>query len=77
MIDAHVNRFPDSPIGDEQLLPTTYEYMNAFKRIMDTSTSDQMDYLCQEYAGFYRFANLLEAMAQAIADGEIDVTEAP
>tara|TARA_A100001391_G_scaffold201871_2_gene189948 strand:- start:1967 stop:2236 length:270 start_codon:yes stop_codon:yes gene_type:complete len=75
MIDAHVNRFPDSPTGDEQLLPTTYDYMGAFKRVMDTSTSEQMDYLCQEYAGFYRFARLLETIAQAIADGEIEVPQ--
>ena len=23
LIDAHVNRFPDTPLGTEQLLPTT------------------------------------------------------
>ena len=33
----------------------------------------QMDYICQQYDGFYRFAKLMERMAQGIADGIIEV----
>lgn len=73
MIDAHVNKYPESPLGDEHLLTTTYDYMDAFKRILDSSTSVQMDYLCQQFAGFYRFGKLLEAMAEGIANGDIEV----
>ena len=73
LINAHVNRYPDTALGDEQLLQTAYDYMGAFKRIMDSSTSAQMDYLSQQYTGFYRFGKLLESLAQGIADGEIDV----
>ena len=47
--------------------------MDAYKRVMDGSTRAQMDYLYQQYDGFYRFAKLLEAIAQGIADGVIDV----
>lgn len=72
LIDAHVNQYPNTELGDEQLLRTTYDYMDAFKRVMDSSTREQMDYLYQRYDGFYRFAKLLEAMAQGIADGVID-----
>ena len=50
-----------------------YDYMDAFKRVLDSSTRVQMDYLYQRYDGFYRFAKLLEVMAQGIADGVIDV----
>lgn len=73
LIDAHVNQYPDTELGDEQLLRTTYDYMDAFKRVMDSSSRVQMDYLYQQYAGFYRFAKLLEAIAEGIDEGAIDV----
>ena len=73
MIDAHVNRYPESQLGYEHLLKSTYDYMDAFKRIMDSSTPVQMDYLCQQYTGLYRFGKLLESLAQGIADGNIEV----
>lgn len=76
MIHEHVVQFPDSPDGDERLLLTTYQYIDAFKRVLDNSTPEQMDHLSLQYAGFYRFGKLLEAMAQAIADGEIEVPKA-
>jgi hypothetical protein len=34
-----------------------------------------MNLLIQRYDGFYRFANLLERLAQAIQDGVIEVPE--
>jgi len=73
MIDAHVNRYPESQLGDEHLLRSTYDYMDAFKRIMDSSTPVQMDYLCQQYSGLYRFGKLLESLAQGIAEGDVEV----
>lgn len=73
MIDAHVNRYPESQLGDEHLLRSTYDYMDAFKRIMDSSTPVQMDYLCQQYGGLYRFGKLLESLSQGIAEGDVEV----
>lgn len=34
-----------------------------------------MDMLCERYNGFYRFATLLERLAEGIADGSIPVPE--
>ena len=73
MIDAHVNRYPESQQGDEHLLRSAYDYMDAFKRIMDSSTPVQMDYLCQQYGDLYRFGKLLESLAQGIAEGDVEV----
>lgn len=73
LIDAHVRRYPDTATGDEQLLRTAYDYMDAFKRIMDSTTTVQMDDLSQQYPGFYRFGKLLESIAQGIVDGDINV----
>ncbi len=73
LIDNHVGRFPNTPLGEEQLLATVYDYMEAFKMLMESTTTVQMDYLTQQYPGFYRYAKLLESLAQGIADGVIDV----
>lgn len=72
-INRYVNQFPENEVGTEQLLATLYDHMNSFKNVMDTTTSVQMDYLSQNYSGFYRFAKLLEWLAQGISDGTIDV----
>ena len=71
LIDQHVNRFPETTFGDEQLLPTLFDYMPGFKQVMDSSSSVQMDFLCTQYPGFYRFAMIMEAMAKGISNGEI------
>ena len=73
LIDAHVSRYPDTDRGDEQLFVTLTDYLDAFKRILDSATPVQMDYLCQRYPGFYRLALLLESLAQGIAKEEIEV----
>ncbi|EOZ4487656.1 hypothetical protein ACQLT9_004526 [Salmonella enterica subsp. diarizonae] len=35
-----------------------YDYMEAFKRVMDSTSKVQMDYICQQYPGYFRFAKL-------------------
>lgn len=73
IVHEYTLRFPLTETGDEQLLQTCYDYMDAFKRVMDSTSRIQMDYICQQYDGFYRFAKLMEMLAQSIADGVIDV----
>ncbi len=58
---------------DEMLLLGMSDYMDTFKRIMDSSTPDEMNQLCERFSGFYRFGKLLEALAQGIQDGRIRV----
>ena len=73
LIDDHAAKFPFSKSGDEQLLQTCYDYLPDFKQVIDSTSKPQLDYICQEYEGFYRFAKLMEMLAQGIADGVIDV----
>ena len=40
---------------------------------MDLSTQGEMDALSQQYHGFYRYAILLEQLAEGIANGSIPV----
>ena len=43
-----------------------------FKRIMDTSAEGDMDMLCSKYSHFFRFAKLMEQLAEGIAAGKFD-----
>jgi len=72
-IDAYVNKVLARGGGDEQLLETMYDYMAPFREVMDAAAPREMDQLCNKYDGFYRFANLLERLAQGIKDGRVEV----
>lgn len=72
-IDAYVQQIVASGGGDEEILRTMSDYMASFKQLLDMSSRQEMDLLCQRYAGFNRFARLLEQMAQGIADGSLTV----
>lgn len=72
-IDAYVQQIVAGGGGDEEILRTMSDYMAPFKQLLDMSSRQEMDLLCQQYAGFNRFARLLEQMAQGIADGSLTV----
>jgi len=48
---------------------------DAFKQLLETCTSEELNTLCDRYAGLWRFATLLEMLAAGIADGSISVPE--
>ena len=73
IIEKHVNQIVDNGGGDEELLVSMYDHMGTFKQLLDSSTQQEMNELCQRYDGFYRFANLLERLAEGIANGTISV----
>ena len=56
--------------------PPILKYMKKFKRLMDTSSRAELDYLTAKYKGFYDFALLMEEFAIAIRDGTITPPEA-
>lgn len=73
IIDDHTRRFPNTEIDEANLLQSCYDYMDVFKWVMDSTSRIQMDYIFQQYYGFYRFTKLMESLACGIADGIIDV----
>jgi len=75
-IDKAVSAFRDTAAGMEHLHFSMYEYMPDFKRIPDTAAPDDLDMLCEQYPHFYRFAKLLEQLAESIAQQEGEATEA-
>lgn len=73
MVHDYASRFPMTEDGDAQLLQGCYDYMEAFKRVMDSTSKVQMDYVCLQYPGYFRFAKWMGRLAQSIADGVIAV----
>ena len=48
------------------------DHMDQFKMIMDITNEIEMNYLCNQYPGFYRFGKLLEDIAIGISEGAIE-----
>lgn len=63
IVHGYTNRFPLTEDGDAQLLQGCYDYMEAFKRVMDSASKVQMDYICLQYPGYFRFAKWMELLA--------------
>ena len=74
-MDTHVRQVLTHGGGEEALLLSLADYMPIFKQLLDMCTGAEMDLLCEWYDGFYRFAQLLERLAEGIADGSIPVPE--
>ena len=74
-IDKYVKRILKKGGGDERLMqsPDLMKYMNKWKRLMDTSSTEEMDYLSTRFKGFHRFGKFLERFAMAIKSGDIEV----
>ena len=72
-IEEHVTKVVSDGGDDETLLLSMADHMGTFKQLIDTTNKGEMDELCERFSGFYRFARLLESLAQGIQDGSIDV----
>jgi hypothetical protein len=75
LIDTHVTQVLSDGGGDEALLLSLADYMGTFKQLLETCTSEELNALCDRYEGLYRFALLLETLAQGLADGSIPVPD--
>ncbi len=75
MIDTHVTQVLAEGGGDEALLLSLADSMETFKQLLETCTNEELNALCDRYADLYRFALLLETLAQGIADGSIPVPD--
>jgi hypothetical protein len=73
LIDARVKAIAESGADDMAIFAAMADDMPAFKRLMDASTGDDMDRLAARYAGFYRYAKILETVAAGIQSGKIVV----
>lgn len=71
-IDQFVHHIDKQGGDDVLLLQNMIHQMPAFKSLLDSCQGDQLDQLCQQFDGFYRYAKVLEQTAEAIRDSRID-----
>jgi len=57
---------------DEAIIEIMPDYQEGFKHLLDTLGSDGMNKLCEEFSGFYRFAKMMERIAEGCRDGIFD-----
>ena len=58
--------------GEEAVIELMPKYMHAFKHMLDTLDSDGINQVCEEYPGFYIFAEMVERIAAGCRDGVFD-----
>ena len=71
-LDAKVQRLLGLGYDDTAIFVEMTDDMLDFKRLLDAGQL-LMDELCRRFAGFYRYAKILEQIAAGIASGEIQV----
>jgi hypothetical protein len=74
-IDARMRLLAAQSLIEVEIFSAMEEYMPDFHQLMMTATSAEMDALCEKYAGFFRFAKMLETLASGIASGKIKVPD--
>jgi hypothetical protein len=73
LISKRVQELAATGLDDVTLFGEMADYMPGFKRLMDTCTRDEMDGLCESFPDFYRYAKILERIAERIQSGAIKV----
>ena len=73
MLDQVTKRIIANGGGDVEISRDMAEYVDGFKRVMDTTSPTEMEELCTRLDGFYRYAKVLEALVEGIASGRINV----
>ncbi len=72
-IDARMKQLEALELLEVEILSEMADFMPDFHHLMLNASGPKMDALCEEYAGFYRFAKILETVASGIASGKIKV----
>jgi hypothetical protein len=71
--DKRMKTYIANKSSDEVILASMLEEMPKIKNIMDNSSTEEMNKLCEEYDGFYYYMKLLENLATGISTGNIVV----
>ncbi|MBW8833117.1 MAG: hypothetical protein JF606_27795 [Burkholderiales bacterium] len=72
-IDTRMRQLLAAGKNRQDILANMFDYMPAFKRLMDTLPHEDFNRLCQRFDGLWRFAKLLEGLAGDIQAGRIHV----
>jgi hypothetical protein len=72
-IDAKIKQLEARGLLEVEILRAMAEDMRRLPPLMVTAPGPEMDTLCAEFTGFYRFAKILETLASGIAAGKVKV----
>lgn len=72
-IHGEVTNLLSAGANDLDIFTGMTDQMDDFKTLLDSALPGEMDMLCARYEGFYRYAKILEEVAQGIEAGEIHV----
>ncbi|MEI7591298.1 MAG: arylsulfatase regulator [Deltaproteobacteria bacterium] len=72
-IDARVRKLERADKNAVTIFVEMSTLMPSFKQLMDTAGHSGMDELCSRFDGLYRYAKILENIAEGIQSGEIKV----
>ena len=72
-IDAKVKELIRDGFNDMGILGQMFDFMPAFRRLMDTSKHGELDVLCRRFDGLYHYAKILETVAAGLHSGKIKV----
>lgn len=72
-IDARMKQLDALKLEEVEIIGAMTEHMANFHSLMTNASRSSMDALCEEFAGFYRYAKIIESLATGIASGRIPV----
>jgi len=72
-IDARFKQFEAQGMQEAEIFAAMSESLPDFHHLIVATSPSAMDTLCSEFAGFYRFAKIIETIAAGIAAGKVDV----
>lgn len=68
-IHGEVTNLLSAGANDLDIFTGMTDQMGDFKILLDSALPDEIGMLCARYEGFYRYAKILEEVAQGIASG--------
>lgn len=72
-IDAQMQRLEAAGLDETEILAAMVSHMSDFHHLMTSLGNPAINRLGQEFAGFYRYAKIVETVASGIATGRIQV----
>ncbi|HHV7525721.1 TPA: hypothetical protein ACUNF5_007302 [Burkholderia orbicola] len=72
-IDVQMQRFDAAGLDEAEIAAAMVDHMPDFHRLMTELDNAAINLLAREFAGFYRYAKIVETIASGIATGQIQV----
>ncbi|CAE6868123.1 hypothetical protein R69746_08233 [Paraburkholderia aspalathi] len=72
-IDAQMLYLEAAGVDETEIVAAMVDHMSAFHHLMQSLDNPAINFLGQEFTGFYRYAKIVETIASGIATGPIQV----